>query len=101
MITIKKGCRMKIQHRLMHILLIVQVAIVVLLLLCGAQGFIHVGELKDSLKKIDQEVALRMHEIEELEQERDAWLHDSFYVERYAREKLGMSRDNETLYKIV
>lgn len=89
---------MTTKHKVIRIVLSVEIIAVIIFLLFGAQGFIAVRALKQSVKKMEQENNARMQEIKNLEDEYAAWQNDPFYIEKYAREKLAMSRDDETMY---
>jgi len=91
---------MSIKHQVVRILLIAEVIVVIGFLLFGSQGFVVVRALKNELQKKKQEVSARELEIKELEVEKGAWEKDPFYVEKYAREKLSMARDGETIYVV-
>ena len=81
------------------------VAVVILLfayhLLTGPSGLLNQARLKRELREqqrsIDSLVALKG----QLETEKQRLLTDSSYLERLARQELGMSKPKEKIYKFV
>jgi len=69
--------------------------------LSGPYGFLRLV----SLFKEKQEVKLEIKELEaeimDMEQRKEKLENDSFYLEKEAREKLGMARKDEKIYKFV
>ena len=69
--------------------------------LSGPYGFLRLV----SLFKEKQEVKLEIKELEaeimDMEQRKERLENDSFYLEKEAREKLGMARKDEKIYKFV
>jgi cell division protein FtsB len=75
--------------------------IVIILSVVGDKGFLQLHELKQT------ESAL-IKEVKELRQERRIWVkkiesirNNQTYLETYAREELGMIKNNEILLKLV
>jgi cell division protein FtsB len=80
------------------------------LLLCGAGYFTVFGGEYDlfDLRRVRQERALEeqrvveaVAEVERLRARRDSLLHDSASIERIARERYGMIRSGERLYRFT
>lgn len=91
---------MSLKHLFVRVALTIEIIIVIGFLVFGAQGFTVVQALKNEVMHGKQAIALRELEIKKLEAEQSAWENDLFYVEKYAREKLSMARDGETIYVI-
>jgi len=70
-------------------------------LVTGPSGLLNQARLKSELRKqqrgIDSLVALK----QDLEAEKQRLLTDSSYLERLARQELGMSKPKEKIYKFV
>lgn len=82
-------------------LLLLLAVFVVYSFFSGPYGFLRLV----SLFKEKQEVKLEIKELEaeimDMEQRKEKLENDSFYLEKEAREKLGMAREDEKIYKFV
>jgi cell division protein FtsB len=78
------------------------VAIAVLyVLIAGNQGFLDMYRLYRQDRARAAEIAAARAEIDSLKSEIERLKSDTAYIERIAREKLGMARKGEIIYKFV
>ena len=66
--------------------------------LFGAQGMHVVWQLQRENNVLEQEVVRKKDELVALNGELDAWHHDPFLKEKYAREQLHMAGENDEVY---
>jgi cell division protein FtsB len=66
--------------------------------LFGKQGIVYPWR---ELRQKNEEIAAKTREIDSLRHEIGLLTSDTAYIERIAREKLGMARKNETVYKFI
>jgi cell division protein FtsL len=73
---------------------------VLFLALLGIWGYYQIRGAQNEVKKIEEEIRelKRDNDMLKMEEKR---MKDPFYVEKMAREKLGLARKNEVVYKIV
>jgi cell division protein FtsL len=80
------------------------IIIAVTLLLCIGAGFFFFGKqgvyyLARELRQKNEEIAQKSRLIDSLRREINLLTNDTSYIERVAREKLGMARPDERVYK--
>lgn len=73
----------------------------VLFSLFGNQGWIALYKGQQQLKELKSEVSQSEQMIDSLKKEIDRLKNDTSYLEKIAREKLGMARRDEKIYKFV
>jgi cell division protein FtsB len=71
------------------------------LILGGPVGAVRSYRLYSEVKQLEREVAETQSVIDSLIIEIDRLKNDTLYIERAARQKLGMARKDETIYKFV
>jgi len=73
---------------------------VLFLALLGIWSYYQIRGAQNKVRKVEEEIRelKRENELLEMEEKR---MKDPFYVEKMAREKLGLARKNEVIYKIV
>lgn len=82
-------------------------AIVIVLLIILAYltfknyGFYKMGKLKWKQRQLEKQLRQETITKDSLGTLRDKALHDSAYIEKVAREKLGMIKKGETVYKFI
>lgn len=74
---------------------------ILLLMFSGSDGIATLYRSYREVKKAKVEIVQLQHTIDSLEQEIHRLKTDSSYIEEIAREKLGMAKPNETVYKFV
>jgi cell division protein FtsB len=67
----------------------------------GPYGFIQIRSLWQEKKDIERESKMWQAKIVDLEIEKKRLSEDKFYLEKQARERLGMVKEGEKVYKIV
>jgi cell division protein FtsB len=67
----------------------------------GDRGFIHLWRLWQEKKKLDHENFLLQRENEILRERVRRLRHDDLYLEKVAREELGLARPGEIIYRFV
>ncbi|NLG16335.1 MAG: septum formation initiator family protein [Fibrobacter sp.] len=73
----------------------------VVLSLFGDQGFIALYKHHQQIKKLSAQIKHSGETIDSLKAEIEKLKKDTAYIERIAREKLGMARKDEKIYKFV
>lgn len=70
-------------------------------LLAGDHGFIRYQLLKSRQDELKQET--RQLTVKAMDMEREIWWlqHDTLYIEKMSRERLGFARPNERVFKIT
>jgi cell division protein FtsL len=69
--------------------------------LFGNQGFIAVYKAYKQDRALTQQISDSKKTIDSLKDEIERLKNDTAYIERIAREKLGMARRNEKIYKFI
>ena len=89
------------ERKLIQFLFLCCSVTVVILSLIGDKGFLQLHELKKRESRLQEEIT-------ELKEEKRLWLRkiesirgNRRYLETYAREQLGMVRNNEMLFRLV
>ncbi len=67
----------------------------------GPYGFLRIFSLLKEKKELKLETKKLETKIMEMENRKERLESDSFYLEKEAREKLGMAREDEKVYKFV
>jgi cell division protein FtsB len=70
-------------------------------LLAGDQGVIPLYRTWRQMRRLNEEIAASRRTIDSLKTEIEHLTDDTAYIERIAREKYGMARKNERMYKFV
>lgn len=70
------------------------------LLFWGIKSYLKVNQAKNEVKKMEQKLEELKSENEELKEE-EKNLQNPFYIEKLAREKLGLAKKGEVVYKIL
>ena len=73
---------------------------VLFLALLGIWSYYQIRGAQNQVRKIEEEIRELKRENDMLKME-EKRMKDPFYVEKMAREKLGLARKNEVVYKIV
>lgn len=82
--------------------IVVAVAVLLLsFLFSGNNSIINLYSSHLDIKKKQQEIKKKHREIDSLTMETKKLKTDTLYMERIAREKLGMARKNEKVYKFI
>lgn len=87
--------------RLRTILIIVAVVAFLYFLLGGPRGVAQSYKLYTNVRRLERELAVTQTTIDSLRQEVDRLKSDTAYIEHIARQKLGMARRDEKIYKFV
>lgn len=88
---------MTFKQRFMRLVCAVEICGLIWLLCFGSQGLRALMRLNTKLNESKAILAKTESELAALESEYDQWQHNSFFVEKYAREKLAMSRPDEII----
>lgn len=75
--------------------------IIFIFLLSGPRGLIRLVELKMQQAGLNHEIEGLKEENTRLQQEIDKLIHDPATIEKEAREKLGLVRKGEVIYKFI
>ena len=67
----------------------------------GPYGFIQIHSLWQEKKNLEKESKMWQAKIVDLEIEKKRLSEDKFYIEKEARERLGMVKEGEKVYKVV
>lgn len=73
----------------------------IILLIAGNQGFMDMYRTYSEDKKRTRQISAGREEIDSLKNEIQKLQNDTAYIEKIAREKLGMARKGETIIKFV
>jgi len=66
----------------------------------GIKSYLKVNQAKNEVRKTEQKFEELKSENEELREE-EKNIQDPFYIEKLAREKLGLAKKGEIIYKIL
>lgn len=69
--------------------------------LTGPYGFVQIHSLWKEKKNLEKESKMIDAEIVDLEIEKKRLTQDEFYLEKQARERLGMIKEGEKVYRII
>lgn len=67
----------------------------------GPFGFFQINTLREEKKNLEHESKLLKAEMVDLEIEKNRLSHDPFYLEKQARERLGLIKPGEKMYRVV
>lgn len=70
-------------------------------LISGDYGFYKIGRLLWQKRDLQKQIEMEKHKSDSLAELIDRLSHDTDYIEKVAREKLGMVKKNETVYKFI
>jgi cell division protein FtsL len=82
-------------------LILVVIAIVFGFLFIGNDSIVNVSKLRSDVKRKEREIQKGHREIDSLTLEQKRLKTDTGYIEKIAREKLGMAGKNEKVYKFI
>ncbi|HLV33313.1 MAG TPA: septum formation initiator family protein [Chitinispirillaceae bacterium] len=91
---------MKINRYSLRYLFLLIVAIL-LFSLIGDHGFITLYKSNKQIKNLKTEIEYSQNIIDSLKTEIDRLKHDTSFIEKIAREKYGMAKENEKIIKFV
>lgn len=66
-----------------------------------APGFIRLRELRARKAELEREIERLRESNRKLQKEKERLEHDPIYIEKMIRQKLGVAKPDETIYKIV
>jgi cell division protein FtsL len=92
---------MKKRIQTVVLIIIVIVLFFLSISLFGNQGFIAVYKAYKQDRALTQQISDSKRTIDSLKDEIERLKKDTTYIERIAREKLGMARRNEKIYKFI
>jgi len=84
-----------------RILLLLIFAFLVYRFFTGPYGFVQIHSLWKEKKSLEKESKMLGAEIVDLEIEKKRLTDDEFYLEKQARERLGMIKEGEKVYRII
>ncbi len=84
-----------------RILLLLAFAFLVYRFFTGPYGFVQIHSLWKEKKSLEKESKMLDAEIVDLEIEKKRLTDDEFYLEKQARERLGMIKEGEKVYRII
>ena len=79
--------------------LICTVVIIAIIVAVFLPGFSKLQQLKEANRDLESRIEILMRTNEELKKEKERLENDPSYVEKIAREKLGMARKDEIILK--
>ncbi|MCK4517393.1 septum formation initiator family protein [Candidatus Babeliales bacterium] len=91
--------RIQLDSFLYKTVLTVLVSVFFYFLIFSEIGFVRYLDAKKQFDCKQDELVALTTEIENLEQEIEDWKSDSFYLEKIARQELGMGRKGEVVYR--
>jgi cell division protein FtsB len=92
---------MKKSRKIILLAAAVIVVAVLAIMTLGDRGFLDVYRLHKEDKNRSLEIAAARSEIDSLKAEIERLKNDTTYIERVARERLGMARKGEKIFKFV
>jgi len=91
---------MKKRNKTNRLFLFLLIAGSLFLSLWGAKSYYSIHQARKSLKKTEEKLTQMELENRELKEQIDN-LANPFYLEKLAREKLGLAKEGEVIYKIL
>jgi cell division protein FtsB len=88
-------------RRLRLVLLIAAVCVTLYFLLGGTRGLMGFFRLRHDVTELELQLRGARSTVDSLEREISRLRSDTAYIERVAREKLGMARRDEKVYKFI
>ncbi|HAY33936.1 MAG TPA: septum formation initiator family protein [Ignavibacteria bacterium] len=67
----------------------------------GNKGILQKMKLEEETKELEKQIKLELDKTEELQKEIDALKSSESRLEEVAREKFGMTKDGEKIYKVI
>ena len=98
--TVKERSARK-KKRIKGILLLVVFAFLVYRFFAGPYGFVQIHSLWKEKKGLEKKSKMLQAEIVDLEIEKKRLAEDEFYLEKQARERLGMIKEGEQMFKVI
>lgn len=89
---------MNMKHIFVRFLFLCEVLIFGYFYFYGSNGLPLIYQLQKENELLEQQMKNVQKEGDVLQEEIERWDNDSFYVERYAREKLAMGRKGEEIF---
>lgn len=89
------------KRKLKRILFLLVFAFISYSFFSGPYGFIQIHSLWQEKKSLEKESKMWQAKIVDLEIEKKRLEEDKFYIEKQARERLGMVKEGERVYKVV
>jgi cell division protein FtsB len=83
------------------VLLFLAFAFLVYRFFAGPYGFVQIHSLWKEKKNLEKQSKMLDAQIVDLEIEKNRLTDDEFYMEKQARERLGMVKEGEKVYKII
>lgn len=83
----------------MRLIIIIGLAAIVILVLILLPGYTKLQDLTAENKRLEREIAELSKSIENLRAEKEKLESDILYIEKVAREKLGVAREDEVIIK--
>lgn len=90
--------RVKVSSLVYQLVLGLFVSFSCYLFICGEFGIIKHYFVKKEVESKQRELLLLQNEIGEIQDDLHDWQHDPFYLEKMAREELGMGYRDEIVY---
>ncbi len=91
----------KPRRRLPVLIVVAALLVALYFLLGGARGIVGLFRLRRDVSSLEEQLRSAQTTVDSLEQEIVRLRNDTAYIERMAREKLGMARRDEKVYKFV
>lgn len=88
---------MNSKQKVLRVVCAAELAVLIGFYFLSPHGLRAVVHMRYDTMRLEEKIARVHDEVVALEQELEDW-NDSFYTEKYAREKLAMSRKNEEIY---
>jgi len=79
---------------------LILLALVALVIIIFTPGYIKIAKLKKENQELLREIQKLKEDSAKLEKELELLEEDAEYIERVAREKLGLTKEGEIIYKI-
>ncbi|MGB2805883.1 MAG: septum formation initiator family protein, partial [Candidatus Zixiibacteriota bacterium] len=84
-----------------RILLLIAFAFVAYRFFAGPYGFVQIHQLWKEKKSLEEESKVLQAELIDMEIEKQRLTDDEFYLEKQARERLGMVKEGEKVYRVI
>ena len=89
---------MTLKQKIVRCAFLVEIIVVMAFYIFGTHGIVAFVNLYSQEDRLQAEWVALNSDIQNLEGELYGWLNDPFYVERCAREKLAMAREDDQIY---
>jgi cell division protein FtsB len=99
----KKVKKRSVQKKRIIIKILIALAAIFLIyrFFAGPYGFIQIHSLWKQKQSLEKQSKMLDAEMVDLELEKKRLTHDEFYIEKQARERLGMVKEGEKVYRVV